>query len=286
MALFHQEQHKVPQVYLKKFGYQNHNQQWMVTVMKHGEQFTRQKSIGSFTGEANVFDIESDDPRIERMFERINGDLENTYNGIIAELEQVGSLSDQSISHLLQLVANLIVRADLWREQIMFLLESDVKERFLKSILGHLCRDEDEFHRITELSFYQNVAEFSAEESINRVLIYLIDHLLVRLQHYDIVFLRTTPEKPWFSSTNPIVVHNRTLEYEMFAAESEFYFPLTPKLVAYFHFKGSTDQENPFRAYEHNTIHQLNDEQIVSLNKHILENATDYIIFPGEHRLQ
>lgn len=278
-----QNQHRVPRVYLKMFGYRNLNQQWMVSVMKQGERFTRQKSIGSFTAEVNLFDIDSDDPRIRRMFERINGDLETTYPVIMRELAQQNSLTERSVAYLLQLVANLIVRTDNWRDQILELLNSDVNERFLKSVVGHLCRDQAEFDRIEELDFYRILVDLTPAENINRVLLYFIDHLLVRLEHFDIVFLRSTPEKPWFTSTDPVVVHNRTHQYELFAAESEFYFPLSPELVAYFHFQGSADRENLFRTYQHNTIQQLNDEQIIALNRQIIDNVTNYLIFPGEH---
>lgn len=280
-----QHQHKIPRVYLKKFGYQNRNQQWMLSVMARGERFTRQKSIGSFTAVPNIFDIDSEDPRIQRMFEEINGNLESSYNIILNDLQQAGALSERSTAYLLQLIANLIVRDDVWREQIQSLLKSDVKANFLKIILGHHCRNEQEFGHIEELDFYRNIADLPVEEALNRILLYFIDHLLLRLGHFEIVFLKTTPEKPWFTSTSPIVVHNRTARFELFAAETEIYFPLSPDLLAYGHFPRSADQENIYRSYASNQIHQLDDEQISSLNKLIIENANDFLILPGETHL-
>jgi hypothetical protein len=277
-----QNQHKIPRVYLKKFGYRNRNNQWMLSVMARGEQSARQKSIGSFTPVPNIFDIDSEDPRIQRMFEEINGNLESSYNIILNDLQETGALSERSFAYLLQLIANLIVRDDVWREQVRFLLDSDVKANFLKSILGHHCRNEEEFGRIEELDFYRNLADLPTQEALSRVLLCFIDHLLLRLRHFEIVFLRTTPEKPWFTSTSPVVVHSRTAPFELFAVETEIYFPLSPDFLTYGHFPGSADQNNVYRGYASNQIHQLNDEQITTINQLIVENASDFLIFRGE----
>ena len=63
-----QDQHKVPQVYLKQFGYVDANNQWKVSIMERDSTFTRQKSIKSFTAKTNIFDLDSDDPTITRIF--------------------------------------------------------------------------------------------------------------------------------------------------------------------------------------------------------------------------
>jgi len=230
---FNQDQHKVPQVYLKKFGYQDKNKQWKVSVIKRGDRFSGQKSIGSFTAQTNIFDIESDNERIQRMFERLNGELENEYNNIIDELEQQGALSEKSFSILLQPTGNLIVRSDDWRGQIKFLLESDRKENFLKIITGHHCKNEEEFIRIHELEFYRHLVGLPVQEAINPILLYFLDHLMLRLFQYEIIFLKAVEGKPWMTTSNPVVVKNRTAEREIFAKESEFYFPLSPEYLAW-----------------------------------------------------
>src|SRR3569833_45143 len=145
MEPHNQDQHKIPQVYLKKFGYLNDNNHWKVSVLSRAENFSREKSIGSFTIEANVFDIDSDDPRIVRMFERLNGDLENQYNSIINDLDHYGTLSDNSYAYLLQLIGNLIVRSDYWKETVSDILNTDAKETFLNIIIGHHCKNKEEF---------------------------------------------------------------------------------------------------------------------------------------------
>lgn len=280
--LTNQDQHKIPQVYLKKFGYIDKNSQWKISVISRDEKFTRQKSIKSFFAVTNIFDIISDDPRIPRMFEQLNCDLETEYNNIILELETKGSLSNKSNKHLIQLIANFIVRSDYWRELILEILKSEEKENFLVVILGHHCKNFLEFQNIKQQPFFRILADSEPEDSINRVLIYFIDHLLMRLWYYDITFIQSQDNKPWFTSTNPIVVHNRTKQLEILDNESELYFPLTPKLLAYVHFKGSIDKENPLRTLKKNTVQLATDNQNEDLQKIIMNNPSDFLLIAGE----
>lgn len=279
-----QDQHKIPQVYLRKFGYVDSSQRERISVIHKDEKFTRQKNIESFYAPSNIFDIESDDPRIPRMFEQLNCDLETEYNNIIGELESKGSLSNKSYAHLLQLIANLIARSDFWREWVLGMLEHENKENFLQIILGHHCKDGAEFLRIREQPFFRILADSAPSEAINRVLIYFIDHLMLRLWHYEIVFIQSQKDKPWFTSTNPVVVHNRTQRLEIFAKESEIYLPLSPSFMAYIHYKGSNDKENPLRSLKTNHIHIATDEQNDSLQKVVMDNPADFLIIAGEFK--
>ncbi|MDP3435110.1 MAG: DUF4238 domain-containing protein [Bacteroidota bacterium] len=279
-----QNQHKIPQVYLKQFGYLDMNNQWRISAIRRGEKFTRQKSIESFYSVTSIFDVESDDPIIPRMFEQLNCDLETEYNNIIAELESDGTLSNKSYAYLLQLIADLIVRSDYWRDWILDMLNNENKENFLQLILGHHCEDFAEFKNIKQQPFFRILSESPPSEIVNRVLIYFIDHLMLRLWQYDITFIQSQKYKPWFTSTNPVVIHNRTENNEILAKESELYFPLSPKFLAYVHFKDSKDKENQLRYLTTNKIHIATDEQNSNLQNTIMKNPSDFVIFAGEFK--
>ncbi|WP_426672019.1 DUF4238 domain-containing protein [Mucilaginibacter sp. McL0603] len=281
MEPHNQDQHKIPQVYLKKFGYLNDNNQWKVSVLSRTENFSREKSIGSFTIAANVFDIDSDDPRIIRMFEKLNGELENEYNTIIAELQNAGTLSDNSYAYLLQLIGNLIVRSDYWRETISDLLNTDARETFLTVIIAHHTKRYDELMEFKKQDFFQVMLHSPVNDIINKALLFFLDHLMERLWHFEIVIIQSQDVKPWWTSTNPVVVHNRTAKFEFFGKDSEIYFPLSPTYLAYLHYPGSGDKGNQLRSLEHNTIHQANDEQNAELQHLILDNFAEFVIFAG-----
>ena|ERR1035437_2275316 len=279
-----QAQHKIPQVYLKKFGYLAENNQWKVTVLKKGEKFTRQKSIEGFTIVTNIFDIESDDPRIPRIFEEINGELENEYNNIIGDLETNRTLTDKSCAFILQITANLICRSDLWRKWVLGILNHKNKENFLKIITGHFLKSDEEFNKIEQQPFYKILVESLPEKIINRVLLYFYDHLWLRLQHYEIVIIESQEGKPWFTSDNPIVLQNRTKKWEFLAKESEIYFPLSPKYLAYMHYPDSEDKQNNLRTYKSNQVHPASDNQNSGFQKMIIRNCLEYVIVAGKFK--
>lgn len=284
MHPINQSQHKVPQVYLKHFGYVDTNNQWKVSVIARNEKFVRQKSIGSFSAVTNVFDIMSDSPGIARIFEQLNGELETEYNTIVRELETEGRLSDKSYSYLLQIVANFIARSDEWRAWVLGMLEHGDKENFLHVIIGHNAKNVAEFENIKQQPFFRRLADGLPTEVLNRVMIYFIDHLMVRLWNYEITFIQSQDEKPWFTSTNPVVVHNRIDRLEVFAKESEIYFPISPKFLAYVQFPDSSDKENVLRSLESNRIYLATDEQNQELQNIIMENDYEFMIISGEFK--
>jgi hypothetical protein len=284
MNSVNQSQHKVPQVYLKQFGYLDANNQWKVSVIDRNEKFTRQKSIGSFSAVTNIFDIMSDSPNIARIFEQLNGELETEYNTIVRELESDGMLSDKSYAYLLQIVANFIARSDEWRAWMLDMLEHENKENFLQIIVGHNAEDFAEFESIKQQPYFRILVEDTPAEVLNRVMIYFIDHLMVRLWNYEVTFIQSQDDKPWFTSTNPVVVNNQVDKTDIFAKDSEIYFPISPKFLAYIHFAGSLDKENILRSLESNSIHIATDEQNEELQKIIMYNPSEFVIISGELR--
>lgn len=275
-----QNQHKVPQVYLKQFGYKFH-QQDKVSVLKLGEKFTRQKSIESFLAESNLYDIDSENPEIERIFERLNCDIENEYSDITSDLENERTLSKKSYAVLLQLIPNFIARSDNWRSFVYHILESDAKENFLKVICAHLV---DNFEDLEGKDFFRVMVDNPVEEVINRALMFFTDHLMRRIGHYEIVIIEAQDGKSWFTSDNPVILENRTARLEIMQKESEVYFPINSKYLAYLHFRDSDDKVNILRGYNTNQIYVANDEQNFDIQQKIMGNAHNYVIFEGEFK--
>ncbi|RVT72733.1 DUF4238 domain-containing protein [Flavobacterium sufflavum] len=276
-----QNQHKLPQVYLREFGYDFKGQK-KVSVLKVGEKFTRQKSIESFLSETNVFKIKSINPELENIFEELNGLLENEYLNFISDLDNNHSLSDKSYAVLLQLIPNLLCRTDEIRDLISYLLNSDAKINFLKIICIHRAQNIED---LIEKDFYKIMVVQSVNDNvINRALIFLMEHIFRRIAHYDIVILQSQEDKPWFTTDNPIIFENRMENFEIMLNESEIYFPLSPKYLIYLHHRESKDKVNELRQLEKNKIHLVNDKQNVNLQYKIMKNAIEYVIIEGEFK--
>jgi hypothetical protein len=282
----YQRQHKVPQVYLRKFGYKDLNNQWKVSVLRHGQDKPMQKSIKSFTTEINHFDIESDDPLIPRMFEKMNGLLESKYNTIIEELEKTGYLSEKSIEHLLQFVAVQIVRSDKWRDQVIEFLAPETRRNFLHMIIGHRAKNAQDFKEMPNQPFFQKLMSLPANQVVNRALLFFSEYLIRRIGQFEIVLFEASQDRPWYTSTDPVIVDNRIDErhFEIFAKESEVYFPLSPKYLLYLHFRASEDQLNPLRAFSSDKIHTLDHTTAWEIQKRICNSAREFLIMAGEQR--
>ena len=273
-----QSQHKVPQVYLKQFGYR-FKQQHKVSVLKIEESFIRRKSIESFLAKTNIFDIQSELPEVERLFEQLNCDIENEYPDIISDLENKRTLNEKSYAVLLQLIPNFIARSDRWRLMIYSLLKSDVRTNFLKIICAHRA---DSFEDLETKDFYRIMADKPAKEIINRALLLFTEYLLKRIRYFDIVILQSQKGKSWFTSDNPVIVENRTAKFEIMTKDSEIYFPINPQFLAYLHFKDADDKENELRSLETNVVNRASDQKKSDLQQLIMRNAHNYVIFPGE----
>lgn len=278
-----QSQHKIPQVYLKKFGYVDSNNQWKVSVIRRGEAKIRQKSVKSFTAETNIFNIQSSNSLIEGLFEKLNCDLETEYNNIIKDIEINGVLSSKSYAYLLQLIANMIVRSDKWRYIIEQLLKSKVKENFVTSILAHHINSQDILSKLRVYLLTNKIIYDKIENVINLTLLCFMDYLMNKLWNFSITIIKSQDTKPWYTSTNPVILDNKTAKFDMFTYESELYFPLSPDYIVFVYCKKSKNQTNPLRLLPNNIINLATDQQNHDLqyNK-ILDNSSKYIVIAGE----
>ena len=200
----YQDQHKLPQVYLKEFGYLN-KEQWMVSIINKGEKFTRQKSIGSFTAETNVFDIESEDDRFPRMFESLNCDLENLYHEMLKDLDDNDEVPDKCWEIIVQFTPNMMVRSDFWRNFVKGILESEHKNTFLEITVSVLSKSYDDLQNLKEKDFYKLISNGELTNSkLNRVLILFLNYILHHLNPLKLIVLEAPDGKEFFTSDCPV----------------------------------------------------------------------------------
>ena len=276
-----QNQHKLPQVYMRQFGYL-FNKQWKVSVIKIGEKFTRQKSIESFLSETNIFKIEDSYEKLENIFEGLNGMIENEYLNLITDLENQNKFSEKSRFILFQLIPNLLCRTDSVRDLVKEIINSDSKVNFLKMICV------ENYTKLEELEsqkyFQVMINEPTSEGLINKILIFLSRYLQLRLLNYEIVILKSQDDKTWSTSDNPIIFENRYAKFDILTDDTEIYFPLNPKYLIYLHNYKSLDKSNNLRIIETNKVYEVNDEENIELQQKILLNAIEYVIVDGEFK--
>lgn len=282
-----QDQHKLPQVYLKQFGYQ-HGDKWYVSVFQKGDNFTRQKSIKSFTAETNVFDIESEDDRFTRVFESMNGDLENLYHEMLNELSKNDKVSDKCWEIIVQLTPNIMVRSDFWRDFVTGILETEHKETFLDITLSVHTKSKEELTELKKKYFYKVISKEEITQTIiNRILIHFMNYFFHHLKRFDLVILKAPEGKGFFSSDNPVNFKPNQEEGKlgMFSKDTEVFFPLSDRFLAYFYHKNSTQKNPLFRNLENRGIYNVediltDDEYKKFINDEIVLSSDKLIIFP------
>ena len=283
-----QLQHKLPQVYLKQFGYLERNQ-WKISIIQRGEKFTRQKSIGSFTAETNIFDIESEDDRFPRMFETLNADLENLYPQVLNDISSNLKVSDKSWEILVQLTPNLMVRSDHWRNFIREILDSKQKETFLDITLSIHTKSLEELNELKKKYFYKIISDSELSRStINKTLLHFLNYVFYHLRSLDLIILKAPEGKEFFTSDNPVVFNANQVEGKLglFSIDTELYLPISKDYLAYFHYKES-GKEFPLRKLKSRGIYEVKDVLTKKQYDHvireeIIRNSDKLIIVPGK----
>ena len=144
-----QNQHRIPQVYLKQFGYSKDKEHW-VSVLEIGTKLTENKLIVEFTAETNIFDLPVDDDEIKRHFENLSGYVENFYRTVISNLINQKKLTDKNKDVLNHFVANILCRTHTFRNLISDLLNDPVTRDDLIDEVTMFSGDGDSNRKVLE----------------------------------------------------------------------------------------------------------------------------------------
>jgi hypothetical protein len=278
-----QGQHIIPDVYLKQFSFTTKGNHQKIKVLEKGKIGVQEQFVKSFNKVDNIFDIDSDVPEIERVFEEYHGLFETQYPNILKELSDKYFLADKEYSLLVQFTSNIISRSLTIREQIFFILQSDAKANFLNEVIDHVYLKEDELNSFNKDELFTNLVNMEPDKLINRVLMFFNEYLFIRLQYFKVIFFKAPEGKSWFTTNNPVLLENNLGRFNFLMPESDIYFPLNLKYLAYFHCDNSNDKSNILRNYSENTINAFPDNLFDELTKRIIANMSEYIVCPPEY---
>ncbi len=130
-----QKQHRLSQVYLKKFGFQIDGE-WMVSIMELGNGKIENVKVSEFTAEENIFDLPFANFEHKRHFETLSGKLENDYNRLVNNIEYQKTLTEKDKDLLNNFTANILCRTTHFRSYINWLIDDvDTRIFFLNEIM-------------------------------------------------------------------------------------------------------------------------------------------------------
>lgn len=280
-----QKQHKIPRVYLKKFGYQDSNNHWRISVMKVGQKGTSQEFIKSFTSIPNHFDIPSENDLISKIFENdFNKKLEDNYNQILDVVEKDEGLTIKTKAYLCNLIPNFLVRSESLRNEVIEILESNSRELFLRMLIeaSKLQSNPNNIEYDYE-KMYKSYVIIKTEDLINRAIILLSGIIYLKFLKFSFIILKSPPERKWWTSDNPVIANLQQEGLDLMTNESDFYLPLSPQYLLYCYNDNSRDKSGKLRALQKDLIHQADVRIFDSLLKQIMLNADNNIIIAGHY---
>ena len=267
-----QGQHKVPQIYLKQFGYLKDNE-WWISVLRKETDATNNVLIKNFTVETNVYDLPYDDFKVKRHFENTNGTIENKYNKILSNIHHQKQITRKDKDVLNHIVASFLCRTGDFRSFIEGILHfsPESRERFIQEI---------SVFTNNEIEIKKNLDDLEKEHQLNFVIGEVINHLVKVLCTFEQVIIKACDDKFWFTSDNPVCLNRQGKTDMLVPMEAELFLPLSRDYCLFMFHKDSEIKTNDLRNLKIEQVNSIDDSIFDPLVRQIILNSNYYLIFP------
>jgi len=272
-----QKQHRLSQVYLKKFGYLQDND-WMISVMKKGNKITENIKISEFTTEVNIFDLPFGNIEERRHFETLSGKIENQYNTIINNIENQKRLIPKDKDFLNHFTPNILCRTTHFRQFVNWLIEDN---ELRKSLFDEITMFKGADSRVD----FEILTEASPPETrINVIMGLLMNHLVYVFRHLKKVILKSPDSYGWLTSDNPVYIDSQNNDRWLIPIEAEIYFPLSKKHCLFLFNENSKLNSNPLRKLKIDSVNTLDFDTFNTVAIKIARNLDNYLIFSEKYK--
>jgi len=268
-----QGQHKIPQVYLKEFGYKK-DDEWWLSVLKIGSRKTENVRIVDFTNETNVFDLPFKDMESRRHYENLFNKIENRYNTIIKNLLNQKKLIEKDSDYLNHFVANILCRTNPTRFFIFeFLKDDSIREKFINEITL-FSEDRELTEKVLKI--------FKVEYQLNVALGTVINHFVHVFRNFNKVIIKECDGKGWLTTDSPVHIDKQGREEWLIPIEAEIYFPLSKDFCLFMYHPKSEISTNPLRKLKINKINKVDFSTFNSITKKVTFDFDEYLIMNTE----
>jgi hypothetical protein len=280
-----QDQHIIPQVYLKQFGYQTKDGVWKVPTFNTEEldlmnridkTLIRQSNIKSLLTEVNIYDLTIGDKEI-KMLEDFFQLTEDNYPKAIEEINRPRNLSLNNKDILVGFVSLLFVRTMDYRR----ILDLAIKRKDLTYLNGVFNNNSKRVKYILNLPI---------ETAINFLIAFSGGYISNCLQNFKLSIIKSIPEEKWATTDNPVLVKCKAFDrvkLDFMGIDTKLICPLTPDYLAYIDHKDSN-----IRIYE--GLDELEENKINEVSRSTFEKIwydltdksriTKYLIVPTERK--
>lgn len=269
-------QHIIPQVYLKQFGFikKFKTEKWFISVKNLEKNVWEDREIKNFLSEIHRYTLENYKEIHDLIIEKdLNGGIELRIPIVIDQL-QAGKLTPNIQLALAETTANFLARTNRYREWQKGML----KQANFRNLFNNII----EFENYTEElknNIFSSYSTMSENDAINSLMVFYMNHTSKQLQFASIEVLISTKKKPFFTTDNPVTLINGIGYGQIGEQEMEIYFPLSDTILIHFywHKKG-----NPIQR----TIRSINEAEYKYFHTTIIPMAIDkFIISPIDKSL-
>jgi len=268
-----QGQHRIPEVYLKKFGY-NHEGKWYISVLNKHNGIVTNEEISNFSKSKNEFDFPFVDLEDKRLIENNFAKIENRYNTAINILESQKKIIPKYKELLVYFVSRLICGSELNRYYFDELyLTPETQTKFLQEITMFEEEESAEIVSITSLLKPLDI------EYINAIRWLLMNFLNKVFSSFNMVFI-SCQNNYWLTSDNPVVINRQNNYNWIIPIESEILLPLSKELCLFMYHDESEFRDNKLRNLAPDRVHDISLDKYEELYEILFTYNSEYIIFP------
>lgn len=226
-----QNQHIIPQVYLKQFGYKSKDGVWKVPTFnveeielmnKIDKTLVRQSNIKSLLAEINIYDLpiaEKDKKLLEDFFQL----TENEYPKVIEELNKKEKISSKSRDSLVGFISLLFVRTNDYR----LILEAVLDKKDYLYLEAIFDGNKERIKKLFSLP---------KKSAINFLIAFSGGYIYKCLKNFKISIIKSTAEEKWATTDNPVLVickNYKDKQLDFMGIDTKVICPISPDYLAY-----------------------------------------------------
>ncbi len=275
-----QNQHIIPQVYLKQFGYQDKDSRWKVPTFDVNEiplmneidkTLVRQSNIKSLLQEQNIYNL-SIKAGNERKLEETFSMLENEYPLIINEIKSKKQILPDSKVKLTWFISFLFIRTSDFRKIARNVIESRNTTFLLAVFQGNTKR-------------MNNLFKFPLDEAINYLIAFSGFYISKALAPFEVVLIETIENEKWVTTDNPVYVKCKATgnKIDFFGVDTEIVCPLSMDYLAFFFNPRSSFLNSELRDLKTNIVNKISVSLYEKIWKSLVNRDREirYLILPS-----
>ncbi|WP_169313456.1 DUF4238 domain-containing protein [Aequorivita sublithincola] len=264
-----QGQHKIPQVYLKEFGYSIDNECWL-SILKYGSKNTEEVKIIDFTKEINIFDLPFKDMEARRHYENLFNTVENRYKTIINNIRNQKQLIELDSDFLNHFVANILCRTNPTR---FFIFESLKDETIRKKFINEITLFSDDTEHTEKI-----LKIFKVDYQLNVALGTVMNHFVHVLRNFNKIIITENNGNEWLTTDSPVHIDKQGRNEWLIPVEAEIYLPLSKDFCLFLYHPKSEISTNPLRKLKENKVNKVDFKTYEKISNKIIFDIDEYLI--------